>query len=133
MSLRVKRWLALPALGALLLGGSGCFWLLAGAAAGGGTVAYVEGKLVKKYEAPPGRVWAAAKAAVKDLGFRFESEARDQAAARIAARRADDKPVHIDVKRLADKLTEVSVRVGTIGSKEDALQVMDAIDRRLGK
>jgi hypothetical protein len=132
MTARIRLLLAPLALGALLAGASGCIWFLAGAAAGAGTVAWVEGKLVKKYDAPAGKVGLAASAAVKDLHFAVESDVHDAAATRIKAERADGKSVTVDVDRVSDNQCEVAVRVGLLGNDDSALQIMNAIDARLG-
>ena len=129
---RIRWFLAPLALGALLLGTTGCIWFLAGAAAGAGAVVWVSGKLKKKYDVPVGRASAAASGAVKGLGFRVESDVHDASCARIKAQRADGKPVWVDVDRVTDTTSEVTVRVGAMGDKEAAMQVMDAIDARLG-
>ena len=133
MSAKIRRLAVAGLMGGLLLGGAGCFWLLAGAAAGAGTVIYIDGKLVKKYDAPQQRVWLAASGAIQNLGFRVEEEAHDAAFGKIEAKRADGKSVHVEVKRLSDSQVEVSVRVGTIGNKEDAMQILDRIDKKLGQ
>jgi len=132
MTARIRLLVAPLALSALLLGTSGCIWFLAGAAAGAGTVVWISGKLKKKYDVPVGRASAAAANAVRGLGFRVESDVHDSSSARIKAERADGKPVWVDVDRVTNNQCEVTVRVGVMGDKEAAMQVMDAIDARLG-
>jgi hypothetical protein len=114
----------------LALSGSGCFWLLAGAAAGAGTVAYVNGELVKTYGEPYGRVWAAVEGTVKGLGLKVESNQHDGMVGHIKAKRADGDSVQIDAEMKGQKLTEVRVRTGLV-SKADSQLIMDEIDRRL--
>ncbi|HOX05507.1 MAG TPA: DUF3568 family protein [Planctomycetota bacterium] len=127
-----KRCLAAVALAFLALGGSGCFWLLAGAAAGAGTVAYINGELVKTYSEPYTRVWAAVDGAVKGLGLKVESDQHDNMVGEIKAKRADGETVQIRAKLKGDKLTEVAVRTGLM-KKADSQLIMDEIDRRLAK
>jgi len=126
-----KRALAAGVLAALALGGSGCIWLLAGAAAGAGTVAYVNGELTKKYGEPYSRVWPAVDGAVKGLGLKVESDQHDGMVGRIKAKRADGETVQIGVEMKAERLTEVSVRTGLM-KRDDSQLVIDEIDRRLG-
>ena len=115
---------------ALALGGSGCFWLLAGAAAGAGTVAYINGELVKTYGEPYSRVWSAVDGTVKGLGLKVESDQHDGMVGHIKAKRADGDSVQIDAEMKGQKLTEVRVRTGLV-SKADSQLIMDEIDRRL--
>lgn len=132
MTARIRLLLAPLALSALLLGTSGCIWFLAGAAAGAGAVVWLGGKLTKKYDVPVGRAATAASYVVRDLGFRVESEAQDASCARIKAERADGKPVWVDVDRVTETTCEVTVRVGAMGDKEGAMQIVDALDAKLG-
>ncbi len=125
-----RRFLAVGVLAALALGGSGCLFLLAGAAAGAGTVAYINGELVKTYGEPYGRVWSAVDATVKGLGLRVESDQHDGMVGHIKAKRADGETVQISAERKGDKLTEVRVRTGLV-KRADSQQIMDEIDRRL--
>jgi hypothetical protein len=125
-----KRLLAVGLLAALALGGSGCFWLLAGAAAGAGTVAYVNGELVKQYGEPYSRVWPAVDGAVKGLGLKVESNQHDGMVGHLKARRADGESVQIAVEMKGERLTQVAVRTGLM-KRADSQLVMDEIDRRL--
>ena len=115
----------------LALGSAGCFWLLAGAGAGAGTVAYVEGKLTKRYDQPLDAMCKLAAKALRDLRYQVTEERFDASVGVIKAKRADDTPVAVGLKPLTAGVTEVSVRVGFFGSKDEAMTVLTAIDDRV--
>ena len=132
---RVKLRTGLAAAAAVLLalGASGCLWFVAGAAAGATGVAWVGGKLTKNYDVEYARTRTAASEVAVELGFTVESNVHDETIAKVRARRADGALVRIDVHPSAEKSSRVVVRVGTFGNKEVSMQIMDAIDKKLGK
>jgi len=129
----VKKRLQLVALlCCFLIGLSGCSrkWAVIGAAAAAvGTTAYfyVKGDLKRNYEAPLDKTWQAAVKSVEDLGLTTESKQNDAFNGVIKGKMADGKSFTVNVKRLEENLTEVSVRVGTFGDQDRSEAIHDKI------
>ena len=129
----VKRRLQLVALlCCFLIGLSGCSrkWAVIGAAAAAvGTTAYfyVKGDLKRNYEAPMDKTWQAAVKSNEDLGLTTESKQNDAFNGVIKGKMADGKSFTVNVKRLGENLTEVGVRVGTLGDRERSEAIHDKI------
>lgn len=125
---RRSGFLVAAALAAALF--SGCVLVVAGAA-GAGTVAYVEGELRttvgKNYE----RVCRASVKAVDQLQFHLISEAKDALSDTITARTGQDKKVTIVLKREAEGVTSVNIRVGIVGNEATSREIFNQIDRDL--
>ena len=119
-------------LAAALAGVSGCLSFLSKPSNEPGAVKWGGGKLTKNYAVEFERTWQAASATIRDLKLMVNSERGDALVGRIDAQRADGANVRVDVTRIGEKLTRVSVRVGFIGSREGAQQVMDLLDKKLG-
>ncbi|MGE5608167.1 MAG: DUF3568 family protein [Bacillota bacterium] len=117
-------------LGLILVTQSGC--LIAAAAAGtGATVAYVKGDLDANVDASPQRTVEATNAAVKDLGFVLVSSNGSAADGEVIARTATDKRVKVTMKRLSEKSSKVTIRVGTWGDEAISVQVLEKIKAHL--
>jgi hypothetical protein len=133
-STHLKGWLQVSLLAtALSLAAlnSGCVVAAAGAAAGAGTVAWVEGKLVVTLDHAYGHVLRASDQAITQLQFMKVSDARDALSAELVSRTAEDKKVRISLKKEGDHLTEVQIRVDTFGDKALSLAVLDRIKANL--
>jgi len=131
---KIKLWLQASAVAAVLSVvalNSGCVVAAAGAAAGAGTVAWVEGKLVVTLDSPYNNVVRAADAAIAQLQFFKLGEERDDLTATLTARTAEDKKVTIELKRQADHMTKVEVRVGDFGDKAVEQAIFDKIRANL--
>ena len=133
-SSKIRVWLqasALAAALAVMAVESGCVVAAAGAAAGAGTVAWIEGKLVVSLDSPYEDVVRGAERSIDQLQFLKLSEDRDALTATLTARTAADKKVIIDVKRVADHLTKVEIRVGDFGDKSVEQAIFDKIRANL--
>ncbi len=108
---------------------TGCalFLIGAGAAAGAGAVVYVSGELKASDEVSVDRAYAAALRAMDDLQFRVTKKQKDALAAEIVARRADDTPITIRIKRQSEAVTEVRIRVGVWGDEALSRAIHDKI------
>jgi hypothetical protein len=106
---------------------SGCVVAAAGAAAGAGTVAWIEGKLVVTVDNGYDHTLRATDRAITQLQFLKLSDSRDALTATLTARTAEDKKVIIDVKREADHLTKIEIRVGDFGDKAIEQAIYDRI------
>ena len=106
---------------------SGCVGLLAGAAAGAGTMAYVRGELDATLDQNYDQAVLAAGRAIDTLQFAKVSEQRDALNAILIARTAEDKKVEIKVTKTSDQLTTVAIRVGVFGDEAVARLVLEKI------
>jgi hypothetical protein len=96
------------------------------------------GKLTKTYEADYEKVWKACGAVVRDSRLEVESERHDALVGLIKARRADRVVVRVEIERndAAGRQVQVSVGVGLLGTdreKQQASELMDALDKKLGR
>jgi hypothetical protein len=115
-----------------LIGLSACSrkWVAIGAAAaavGAGTYYYIKGDLKRNYEAPMDKTWDATIKALDALKINVESEQHDALTGVIKGKLADGKGYTVNLKRLNESSTEVSVRIGTFGDRERAEAIHDKI------
>jgi len=112
----LPRLIALALLSAFALTASGC--LAAAAAAGaGGTVAYMRGDLEATVQAGPRDVAAAAETALNEMGINVLSSSSDDTGGTITARNAQDKKITIEINRLNESASTISIRVGMFGDE----------------
>lgn len=112
----------------------GCAALIAavaGAGVGVATYAYMTGDLKIEYPIPYETVWDATEKALEDLQIEVEETTKDGISGDIKAKRANDTPVRIKVKREAPEVTIVKIRTGVFGNKEKSIVIMEAIDKYL--
>ncbi len=102
-----------------------------GVAAGAGTVAYLKGELKSLEDASIDRVWRATEGAVNELNFIVTNKVKDAVSAKLDALTADNKSIHITLKRKTDSLTEISIRIGTFGNEELSRLILEKIQKRL--
>ena len=69
MERRTKSLAAVSILLALLLSTTGCFWLLVGAGAGAGTIAYIKGESIRTYNYPMQEMNSAVQTSLSDLSI----------------------------------------------------------------
>ena len=115
----------------MLLQLCGCVALLAGAAGGAGTAAWLSGKLSQDVNASYERTIGAAKAALKSLKFEIAKETRDQGVTQIKSYYTDSKDIWIDIRPISESSTKVEVRVGMMSDKDAADKIMKRIIRYL--
>lgn len=101
------------------------------AAAGAGTVAYIKGELKATEEASLNKTWAATVAAVDELEFLVINKIKDAVSAELEAKTADNKTVKIELKRVSDNLTDISIRIGTFGDETLSRYILSKIEARL--
>ena len=111
----------------------GCLLFVAGAAAGAGAAgyAYVNGVLKATEPASLDRVWSASTGAMKDLEYRISKQTKDALTGELIARNASDKKIEIQLKKVSDNSTEISIRVGTFGDENLSRVILDKIKKRL--
>lgn len=124
---RLRAVVAALALGALASAAlSGCAAVVAAGAAGAG-VAWVRGALETTLDANLDRVYRATQEAVRELEFAPVSERKSGVDASVLARTALDKRIEVVLKRVGDKTTHVSIRVGVFGDEALSMAVLDRI------
>ena len=129
----IKRVALVLFFSALLSATSGCILFVAGAAAGAGAAgyAYVNGVLKATEPASLDRVWSASIDAMKDLQYSVTKQAKDALTGNLTARTASDKKIEIELKKVSDNSTEISIRVGTFGDENLSRVILDKIKKRL--
>lgn len=103
---------------------TGCAVLLVGAAAGAGGVAYVQGELKVTESVALDAAQRAAERALADLKLVVIKRQADGLSGTIEARTAGDQKVTVKTKRIADKSTEVGIRVGILGDEAKSRQIL---------
>ncbi len=131
--MKCKKYLLLGLLGIIPLLNIGCVAAAVGGgvAAGAGTVAYITGELkaTEGYSVPV--VWKATEKAVNELQLAVIDKYSDVVAGRLEAFTADNKKVRINLKRIGDNITEVTIRIGTFGDEELSRFILSKIERHL--
>lgn len=101
------------------------------AAAGAGTVAYIKGELKATEEATLEKTWEATVGAVDELEFLVINKIKDAVSAELEAKTADNKTVKIELKRVTENLTDISIRIGTFGDETLSRYILSKIEARL--
>lgn len=109
----------------------GCIALLAGAAGGAGTAAWLQGKLTQEVHSPYERAIDAAKSALKSLRLELLKETRDQNVAQLKSAYTDGKEIWVDIRRITDNSSKIEVRVGVMSDKAAADKILKRILRYL--
>jgi len=102
-----------------------------GAVAGAGTVAWIEGELKSTEGYPFATVWAATVKAVEELEFIVVNKISDAISGQYECVTADNKKVHIQVKRIGDNITEIKIRVDTFGDKTLSRYILSKIQANI--
>ena len=102
-----------------------------GAVAGAGTIAYIKGELKSTEGHSIDETWAATVAAIDELQFIVINKVKDATAAELKAQTADNKTVNIELKRIADNLTEIKIRIGTFGDESLSRYILNKIQANL--
>jgi outer membrane protein OmpA-like peptidoglycan-associated protein len=104
-----------------------------GAAGAAGAYSYFSGKLTKIYESEYHNAVRASSATLERLKIPIIETIADELKTEIQARRPDDTPVQIEVVRIDQDHTQVSVRTGSFGLWDNRVseQIQDDIDQNL--
>jgi hypothetical protein len=103
-----------------------------GAAAGAGAVYWVEGTLRTTLGHPIRQVHDATLEALKNLGAGVPIDKTEAFNGEIEATLAGGNNVSIGLKAISSSATEVTIRVGTFGDRDQSDMVLHAIETRLG-
>ena len=129
-----KNSLSIMLLGILLFSSCGCAGLLVGGGAGAGTVAYLRGELKSTEEASIDKTWQASQEAIKDLEFVITSKERENtSSAKLIARDAGDKKIEIELKKVSELLTRVTICVGVFGDEPLSRLILERLKKNLDK
>jgi len=109
--------------------GSGCALFLVGgaAAAGAGTVAYVNGELEETEGVAYDTAYDATLAAMNDMQNAVVDKSKAGVEAKILARTSGDKKIQITLNKQSASVTEIHIRVGTFGDESLSRQILDKI------
>ncbi|MFH0827255.1 MAG: DUF3568 family protein [Candidatus Omnitrophota bacterium] len=109
----------------------GCVALLAGAAGGAGTAAWLSGKLSQEVNVSFDRALQATRSGLESLKFKVTKETVKEDVAQVMSNYSDGKTIWVDVRRVTDSASRIEVRVGATGDKQAAQKVLDQISRYL--
>ena len=109
---------------------TGCVAVVAAGAAGTG-VAWFNGRMESTLSAGIGDAYGAAQAAIRDMEFASVSQKKSSIDAELVARTALDKRVEIVLKKVDDRVTKVSIRIGVFGDETLSLAVLEKIKANL--
>lgn len=110
---------------------SGCVALLAGGAAGGGALVYLNGDLAQTLHKPAPDLYIATMATLKDFHFKVLKDKHDQLTASIESKLSNGKKVWIKIDSVSEDLSKIDVRVGLIGDRDKSGMILDSVDQHL--
>jgi len=94
---------------------SGCAVLATGAATGVGVYSYVEGRVIRTYQASFDQTNKACAETLKSLKITLTQEKSDGIHTVLNAKRTDGTPVTVKTEMIEPRITQVSVRSGYLG------------------
>lgn len=97
-----------------------------------GTYSYFTRELSVIYGIPLADVWPRVLAAVESLQLHIDRQLIDGLGGDIEARRPDGTKVWVHLKPSGDHSTTVSVRIGTMGDREQSERVQRTIRQQVG-
>ena len=109
---------------------SGCLIAAAAGAATAG-VLYVKGVAQKTYPYPVERTFDAAIISLEQSSVTVYERNADAMSARIEGRLASGDKLMVALKAVGDNATEVQVRIGTWGDREQSQYIFSQIDKQL--
>ena len=114
---------------------TGCELVFIGAASGTGVYSYMDGQLIRSYQAPFDKTNLACTATLENLKIAITEETSDGIRATIKAKQTDGSPVTVQTVMIDPKITEVSVRSGVVGiwDKKISELIHASIAQRLQK
>jgi hypothetical protein len=110
---------------------SGCAALVAGGAAGVGTLAFVKGVLRDRVDASPQQCREAINRAVKDLELKEIKSVADRLSGDYILETGKDDKINIRYEKISDHLTEISIRVGLFGDENLSHALLEEIRKNL--
>ena len=125
--MRLNKLVLASVIGLSTLSMSGC--IVAAAALGAGTVAYVDGKYSMNME---GSLMTVYNAVIKTLkanpDYVIVSKTETDKNAEVdAATKSTNKDFYVKVDKITDTVSKVTIKFGTFGDQEQSLKLMDKI------
>lgn len=130
--MKMKKLMTAALLVGTTLSLSSC-WLLIGAAAGGGTIAYVQGKYSMNVEGSMKDAYNAALEAVQSNdNFVLTKKSVSAVSASIQGNtKADSKDFNIDIEKLTANASKITIKFGTFGDRAASDALMTQINNNL--
>ena len=116
---------------ALLLHCYGCVAVLAGAAGGAGTAAWLSGKMMQEVSSSPQKSLKAVKAAFKSKGYFVTKETIKEDVIQVLGKDINGKKIWVDIIPVISSGSKVQVRVGLLSDKEAARTLLAEIVKNL--
>jgi hypothetical protein len=113
----MKKFLALICTGFMALNFCGCVALLAGAAGGAGTAAWLSGKMVEEVNSPYDKVVTATKSTLASMQLPITSETQVKGVDQIRSTYTDGRKIWIDIRSMSSTSSKIEIRVGALGDK----------------
>lgn len=129
----LMKYAACLVLASTLFLSTGCVGVafVGGAAAGITGAVWYHGALRSSVPVPLARVREAATASLEKLTVSAPISKGDNLAGKVTSFAADGKEVNVDLKTTGPGVTEITVRVGFWGDREQSVKIMSDITRRL--
>jgi len=124
--LKIKR-LFIILLSLTVLYGCAAAWFAAGGVTTLGTYKYVEGRVTGEYPLSFEEAWDVTSRALADLKINISESVKKTEKGRIDAVRKDGQKVAVTLKSKGEQVTSITIRVGTLGDKDEAEKVHKSI------
>ncbi len=109
----------------------GCVALLAGAAGGAGTAAWLSGKMVQEVAASPEKSLSAIKSSFAAMKYSITKETIKEDVIQVLGKHTNGKKIWVDVVPIISAGSKIQVRVGMVSDKEAARALLNEIVRKL--
>jgi hypothetical protein len=110
---------------------SGCAVLVAGGAAGVGTVAYIKGELSDRLDASTDQTREAIERAVEELELQELKSDADGLSGDYILETGRDEKINVRYEKLGDRSTQISIRVGLFGDENLSRALLEEIKKGL--
>jgi len=118
-------------LGVAVMGLSGCFAILAGAAAGAAGYAWVQGALIKEFNVSAVQLHEATVKGLQAMDLELTQDEYDRLSARMISKFADGKDVRINIDALTERTSKIKIRVGVFGDKMRSEMIYNSIQKNI--
>jgi len=105
---------------------SGCL-VAAGAAGGAAGVIYVKGNVKDYLDYSVSQIHVAAEKALTNEGLTLSVNRVDESSARLESEYADGKNITVNIERVTQEGSQISIRVGAAGDNQRALRILSNI------
>ena len=126
-----KNFSIILALCGIVISQSGCFALLLGAAAGAGTMAWMNGDLEYNFDASVDKAHNAALRGLKKLALPITQDHKDKHNAKIKSTYSDGKDVNVTIEAITERSSKIKIRVGVFGDQPRSEAILTAIKKYL--